>query len=362
VAIFLAWSWGYSRIDPASFDPPFALLIYQLLLIAIAIAFPFAGLSLIVSRQKVTDLALSDDRPAGLDGLASVLAEAVADPDLQVHRWQDEETGFRTGQDDSSNEPTDIRRREVRLDNKPIASVAYRSSALDDPSTMEAVSKAVRLLVRQLELEEHLQVQLANLEAARARLLAAADRQQQATAMRLREDVITLLRLARLELDAIQQGVKDSEAREALALALQELALAEADVEALVAGVPPARLGDGRLGSVIVQLAKRSAIPVTVTTQPEAATDADTEAALFYVCSEALTNAVKHSRASRIDIALGGDLRTVALRVTDNGMGGADLSGSGLQGLADRIAIRGGKLRVESPPGAGTTVMATVPR
>jgi signal transduction histidine kinase len=98
-----------------------------------------------------------------------------------------------------------------------------------------------------------------------------------------------------------------------------------------------------------------------VTTSPAAASDPDTEATLFYVCSEALTNAVKHATASQIDIAINRVDDAVVVTVADDGCGGADPSGSGLQGLADRLAARGGQLRVVSPPGAGTTVTATIP-
>jgi signal transduction histidine kinase len=82
---------------------------------------------------------------------------------------------------------------------------------------------------------------------------------------------------------------------------------------------------------------------------------------LFYVCSEAMTNAAKHSGAQRIVVTIDGSGRGITVSISDDGRGGANASGSGLQGLADRLASRGGRLRVESPPGAGTTVTATVP-
>ena len=359
LAAVLAGSWAYSRIDPAGFDPLVALLLYEFVLVAIAIGFPLAIQSLIASRAKLTDLVLSDDGLAGLGGLASVLGEALQDPALRVHRWHGAEIRYRPA---SGTEPGDPDTRgwlEVMHDNEPIAALSYSSPALEDPSTMDAVSTAVRLAVRHQQLQERLQVQLVNLEAARARLMAAVDRQRQITATRLRKDVIPILRRARTELATMGKDVDESAA---LILAFQELARAEEEVAGLVAGVPPALLGNGRLESVLSELADRSPIPVTLTASPGAATDAETEAALFYVCSEALTNAVKHAGAARIEIALKGDRDTVALRISDNGRGGADPSGSGLQGLSDRVAARGGRLQVESPPGTGTTVTATLPR
>ena len=359
LALFLAGSWAYSRIDPAAFEPVVALLLYEILLLAVAIGFPLAIRFWIASRAKLTDLVLSDDGLAGLDGLASVLAGTLQDPSLRVHRWHDTEIGYKTAPGDR-----DRHRRwlEVMLDNEPIAAVSHNSPALDDPSTMEAVSTAVRLAVRHQHLEEHLEIQLVNLEAARSRLVAAVDRQRQATATRLHEDVVTVLRRARTELDAIDEDASEPGAIEALKVVSEELLRAEHEVASMVSGIPRALLGNGRLGRVIADLAGRSAVPVTVSVSPEAATDPETEAALFYVCSEALTNAVKHAGASRIEIALTGDRQSVALLVSDDGRGGADPSGSGLQGLSDRLAARGGRLLVESPPGAGTKVTATLPR
>ena len=359
LAFFLAGSWTYSRIEPAAFDPRLALLLYEILLVAVAIGSSMAIRFWIAGRAKLTDLVLSDDGPAGLDGFTSVLAGALQDPLLRIYLWHDDDTGYRT---DSDERATPRRWLEVMLDDEPIAAVSSNSPALDDPSTLEAVSTAVRLAVRNQQLEERLQLQLVNLEAARARLLAAVDRQRQGTATRLRGDVVTILRRARAELEGIEEDVGESAATEALAVACDELLRAEDEVAALVAGVPPAVLGNGQLGNVIADLAERSSVPVTVAASVEAAADAETETALFYVCSEAVTNAVKHAAATRIHIALMGDRDAVTLRVTDDGRGGADLSGSGLQGLSDRLAARGGRLLVESPPGAGTAVTATLPR
>jgi signal transduction histidine kinase len=92
-----------------------------------------------------------------------------------------------------------------------------------------------------------------------------------------------------------------------------------------------------------------------------AAGEAAVETALFYVSSEALANAVKHAQASQVTVDLHRTGRRLELRVADDGRGGADPKGSGLTGLADRVAAVGGRLRVDSSPGAGTVVAAVVP-
>jgi signal transduction histidine kinase len=149
---------------------------------------------------------------------------------------------------------------------------------------------------------------------------------------------------------------------DAIDIASGELDAASEGILTIVQGVPLAELGGGRLSGAIRELAKASPLTMSVTTDREAMGGPEAEHALYYVCSEALTNAMKHARASRIDIDLRSDGDDLVETIADDGVGGADASGSGLQGLADRLAARGGRLRVDSPPGAGTTLTAWVPR
>ncbi|MDP9259404.1 MAG: sensor histidine kinase, partial [Actinomycetota bacterium] len=85
------------------------------------------------------------------------------------------------------------------------------------------------------------------------------------------------------------------------------------------------------------------------------------EAAAYFVCSEALANAAKHSRAATVGVraALAGD--QLVLEVGDDGAGGADPRGPGLRGLADRVEALGGRLRIESEPAFGTRLVAIFP-
>ena len=121
------------------------------------------------------------------------------------------------------------------------------------------------------------------------------------------------------------------------------------------------RLGGGGLARALRDLAARSPSEVEVDAGPDAVGDATAETALYYVCLEAMSNAAKHASARTLRIAIrrqGGVLEAV---VSDDGVGGADGEGAGFIGLADRLAALGGRLRVESPPGAGTSVTAVVP-
>ena len=86
------------------------------------------------------------------------------------------------------------------------------------------------------------------------------------------------------------------------------------------------------------------------------------EAAAYFVCSEGLANVAKYAEASGARIAIDAADQRLVVRVADDGRGGADPSrGSGLRGLADRVAALGGALSVDSPPGGGTRLTAELP-
>ncbi len=89
---------------------------------------------------------------------------------------------------------------------------------------------------------------------------------------------------------------------------------------------------------------------------------APVEAAAYYLVAEALTNASRHARSTYVRVDVARDDAGVLVEVSDDGVGGADASaGSGLRGLRDRVEALGGRLEVDSPVGAGTTVRARIP-
>jgi signal transduction histidine kinase len=362
VAAVLGASWSVSRLRAEAFDPSLALVSYELVLLAVAAAFPVAAQAVIRSRARLADRLLAGERLAGLEGFAVVLGRAVSDPSVQVFRWHGSNAGYVDERGRSVPTGGGERRWITVVDAEaPVAAVAYKSPALDDPGTAEAVTAAVRLAVRHKRLQHEQQQQLSELEASRARIVAAADRERERAATQLREDVGVSLELAQAELSAVRSAAGNTTVVESLDIVVGELAAAQTEIVELVAGVPPAYLGSGRLHEALQALAQRSPVPVSVTVVTDAASDQETEAALFYVCSEALANAVKHADAKRIGIIVRRVNGAIVAVISDDGRGGAHPTGSGLQGLADRLATLNGRLRVDSPPGSGTTVTAVVP-
>lgn len=351
VASVLASAWLLARRAPESFRPEIALVAYEVLLLAVAVGVPAAVAASRVYRRRLADRVLAGGMAAGLDGLAQVLRSVLHDPGLRVRRAGEVTHTL-------SHSP---RRLEVRDSTMLLAVVEHRTSALDDPLTAEATASAVRLVALNDLRHEELRAELARLTAARSRIVTSRDRQRADIAARLRDDVVLPLRLATDDLGSMAGWLPDEDSAAVLDVVIGELRATTRDVLDLVEGVPPAELGEGRLVAAVAELARRALVPVDVLVDGQVNADGATEGALFYVCSEALANAAKHAAAARVTVRLRGGDDTLELVVGDDGRGGAEPTGSGLQGLADRLAGHGGRLEVRSPRGGGTTVTATMP-
>ena len=150
-------------------------------------------------------------------------------------------------------------------------------------------------------------------------------------------------------------------ALELLSGAQAELAQALEELRELARGIHPAVLTDRGLRPALETLVARAPLPVELAA-PEERLSADVEAAAYYVVAESLTNVAKYSHASSAKIEVRQERDMLVVLVSDDGVGGADSRrGSGLSGLADRVAVLDGTLAVESPRGEGTSVRAEIP-
>lgn len=137
------------------------------------------------------------------------------------------------------------------------------------------------------------------------------------------------------------------------------------DLRQLARGIHPAVLTDRGLDAALSALAARSPVPVRLRTLLGRRHDREREAVAYFVVAEALTNIAKHAAARSAVIEVRDDRDALEVRVEDDGRGGAvvhrDGVSTGLAGLADRVRAAGGRLRIDSPPGAGTVLTATIP-
>ena len=349
MTLVLGGLWSAARLDPHGFDPRTGLLIYQLVLIAISIGYAVTSRVAVHLPDRLTDTFLGERESTGIDGLRAVLAETLHDSSLQIRRWHE-----------GASPPEDRSRQtfEITASGRPLATVLYSSSSLDDEDIRGSIAMAIRMIMTNEQLIADLDIQTETLTAARSRLMTAVDEVRELTASRLRGDVLVRLDRAVERLSGAAGIVKDAEAASALSVALEELTAATTDITSLVMGLPPPGLGSGGIFPAVTDLAARSPIPVITRLSGELVSDPEVESTLYYVVSESVTNAIKHAEASRIEVSITDDGDDLVLRVTDDGRGGADPTGSGLLGLADRVAARGGRLRVDSVPGAGTTISA----
>jgi signal transduction histidine kinase len=358
--LVLGASWLARSLDPFAYDPAVALVAYAVVLLLVAIGF-LPAMRGIEDRTSLRDRVLREEGLTGLHGLGVVLADALDDPSIVVVRWDAARGGYVDGRGEPVTIRPSLRLLPVMDGRERLGAIVHRSSALDDERTAAAVTDGARLALLNLRWQEALEEQLDELEVARARLLGAADEERAAVAARLQAHVIVRIGDAVAALRAADVDPSDSDAADAVEVALNELDAAGEELSRLVRGLGPARLGDGALVRLLRGVAARSPLPVEVTAETDAVGDATAETALYYACLEAMANTAKHAAANAIQLSIRrrGDMLEAV--VSDDGVGGADPTGSGLQGLADRLAATGGRLRVESPPGAGTTVVAEVP-
>jgi signal transduction histidine kinase len=202
----------------------------------------------------------------------------------------------------------------------------------------------------------------AELMASRARLLTAGDEARRQVVrdlhdgaqQRLVHTIITL-KLAK------RAHANEEEAAETLVdEALEQAEQANQEVRELAHGILPSVLSRGGLAAGVDALVSRLRVPVKVDV-PEDRLPPDIEASAYFIVAEALTNVAKHSRARSVDVTARLDDSVLHVDVSDDGVGGADPDGSGLLGLHDRVSALGGRLHVESPPGSGTRIVATLP-
>jgi signal transduction histidine kinase len=153
-----------------------------------------------------------------------------------------------------------------------------------------------------------------------------------------------------------------AELKAELAETASGLAGALEDLQEISRGIHPAILSSGGLEVALKALARRAGIPVELSVEVARRLPESVEVAIYYVVSEALTNAAKHGRASMARVDLRDESSLVHLTIVDDGTGGADPSrGSGLIGLRDRIEALGGAIEITSQRGVGTALRIAIP-
>jgi len=236
---------------------------------------------------------------------------------------------------------------------------------LSEQALRQSLEEARRLAGENAGLRAELEVQLEEVRASRARIVQAAYEARRRLERDLHDGAQQRLAAVEMTLRAALRRLAttaDPALVSTIDQAIAELSAGAAELRSLARGLHPALLTERGLVPALQVLADRSQVPVTLECDTIGRMDASVESAAYFVVSEALTNVMRHANASQVTVTVRRHNSIIALEVLDDGSGGASIdAGSGLRGLADRVAALDGQFRLDSPIGSGTVVRVELP-
>jgi signal transduction histidine kinase len=342
----------------------------NLLFVAFALL-PLAVLFVLVQRRlaraAVAGLVVELGEPEVASDLRRALARTLGDPSLDVAYWFPKAARYVDGDGRPVELPPPESGRActvVERTGQPIAALIHDPALEDNAELIDSVCAAAAMTLENERLQAELRARLGELHSSRARLVDATAAERRRIERDLHDGAQQRLVSLAMSLGLLDTKLPDDpqaakplavEARAALAVALQEL-------RHLSQGIHPAVLTERGIGAALAELADRAALPAFIEVSIDQRPCPAVEAAAYFVVSEALTNAAKHSHAGEVRIAAQREQDRLIVEVADDGIGGAaPQRGSGLRGLIDRVEAFGGQLTVSSPPGRGTSLRAEIP-
>jgi signal transduction histidine kinase len=303
----------------------------------------------------------------GRGELRAALADALGDPSVELAYWLPDSEQYVDAEGRAVPQPESHPGRgvtEVSKEGRRIAAIVHDPALLEDPELVHAAGAAAALALENERLEAELRAKVEELRQSRRRLVDVGLSQRRQLERDLHDgaqqrlvSLALTLRMARERL-----GPDSDEARRLLERSSVEREETLKELRELARGIHPAVLSDRGLGAAVEALAHRAPLPVELGSLPDGRFPEQVELAAYFVVSEALTNVAKYASASHASIAMVQDNGHLLVEVSDDGVGGAELDrGTGLRGLAARLESIEGRLDVESEPGRGTAVRATIP-
>jgi signal transduction histidine kinase len=295
------------------------------------------------------------------------LADALEDPTLELVFWLPERERYVDARGQDYELPEDDPARavtKVDRDGECVAAIVHDPTLPQMRGHVEAVGAAAALALDNERLDAALRAKIGELSRSRERMLRIGLEERRRLERDLHDgaqqrlvSMALNIRLARAKLNEDPLA-----AEQLLAGAGSELDAALAELRELARGIHPAVLTDRGLSTALETLATRAPVPVELGELPDERLPEAVELAAYFVVAEALTNVAKYSEASHATVQVERNNGRVVVEVADDGIGGADPArGTGLRGLADRLAVLEGRLEVESAKGEGTTITASIP-
>jgi len=299
--------------------------------------------------------------------LRQALARTLGDSSLELAFWFPAERCYVDGDGAPVRLPEDDDARRATLverDGQPIAALLHDPFLDDNTELVQSVCAAASLALENERLQAELRARLVELQASRARLVGATDAERRRIERDLHDGTQQRLVSIAMSLGLLESKLpaQEGEARPLLRETREALVVALQELRELTHGINPPLLVERGLAAALDELCRRAALPTHLRLELDERLPDELESAAYFVASEGLTNAAKHSHASEVRVlaACAGGILTV--EVADDGIGGAGTEGgSGLRGLADRVEALGGRFTVSSPPGRGTTLRAEIP-
>jgi len=291
--------------------------------------------------------AIVDLEPGAPPGqLRDALARALGDSTLQLAFRQPDGPGYLAGA-------------------APAEAVLVHDGGLEhEPQLVRLTAAAASMALEHARLQAEVQAQLEQVRASRARIVEAGDAARRRIERDLHDGAQQRLVTLSLALGMARSQVAGSDPGLAALLegASKEAREAIAELRELARGIHPAVLTETGLPGAIQALVERSPVATTVSAVPAGRYPAPIEATAYFVVSEALANVAKHAPTATAQVAIRQPAGQMVVEITDDGPGGARPgAGSGLRGLADRVASVGGTLHIESAMGGGTRLRAEIP-
>jgi len=333
----------------------------------VPVAFLVGLLNQRMARGAVAELVVGLDA-SRVGRLRESLAQALGDPSLEVAFWSPTRRRYEDADGAPVDVPEDDTDRGVILlerGGKRLGAIVHDPALAEDPGLISGVSAAILMAVDIERLNAAVRAQLADVRASRTRIVEAADAERRRVERNLHDGaqqrLVALslaLRRARAQLAAGAGG----ELEATLGGASEQLASALSELRDLARGIHPAILTEAGLGPALRSLAREATIPVSVTLALDDRLPDPVAVAAYFLAAEALANVAKYSAADHVTMSAVSTVDRLHMEVSDDGVGGADPAiGSGLRGLADRVAALGGLLEIHSPPGGGTRLVADLP-
>jgi signal transduction histidine kinase len=310
----------------------------------------------------VTDFVIDLGGQPGVDSLRDAVSRALGDPELEVLYWLPQGQRYVDGDgrvvEVSSPAPGRVAT-PVTDGGSPLAVIVHDAAVLDDPQLVAAVTEGARLAVTNVDMQAAARERIGALAASRRRLVEAGDAQAARLQRELRQRVEH--RLCAVDESIVQLRALGELPREVIDQLAHDLDDARDELDDFARGLHPRGLAEAGLGAALRVLTRRLAIDVVLTV-PTQRLSPSTEATIYFVCAEALTNVAKHASARHTHIQIAVQGPVVSMSIVDDGLGGADAArGSGIDGLRDRVAAAGGQLTIDSRAGAGTQIHAVIP-